>query len=269
MADNFILITNLICYGAIVFAVFSFVKKKRTNDEEEKMKWGKFVKISLVVFAVSVGAQCLEPENMKVKRETELAALQAAKEAQEEKKAKAKAEQEARKAKEKAEREAKAQEEAALQKKYDDQAKYEEWIAWQKQEAEKKAAKEKEQAEKERAEREKYKRASAREMLSLLAENGYAAKQKYNKELLRISNVRVSWIGPNGGGFLADSGNEFETHMFWCSVSSKTKGIELSKLRKDEYVTIYGKIDSVGEKVGERNIGGDIMGYKIIVDRIE
>ena len=161
------------------------------------------------------------------------------------------------------------EEEAALQKKYDDQAKYEEWIAWQKQEAEKKAAKEKEAAEKERAEKEKYKRASAREMLSLLAENGYAAKQKYNKELLKISNVRVSWIGPNGGGFLADSGNDFETHMFWCSVSSKTKGIQLSKLRKDEYVTVYGKIDSVGEKVGERNIGGDIMGYIVNVDRIE
>lgn len=77
------------------------------------------------------------------------------------------------------------EEEAALQKKYDDQAKYEEWIAWQKKEKEKQAAKE----------RADYKR------------NGYTMAQ-FNRLKTGMSYQQCVQILGNEGELSAENVNE-------------------------------------------------------------
>ena len=83
------------------------------------------------------------------------------------------------------EQERKAKEEAALQKKYDDQAKYEEWVAWQKQQKEQQAAKE-------RAE---------------IKRNGYTMAQ-FNRLKTGMSYQQCVQILGNEGEFSAENANE-------------------------------------------------------------
>ena len=251
MADNFILITNLLCYGAIIFAIFSFVKKKKTNDEEEKMKWGKFVKISLVVFAVSLGAQFLEPENMKVKRKTELAVLQAEQQAQEERAAKAKAEREAREAKEKAERQAKEAEEKARQTALEQRKKEQEQKRNEEAQSQREWEKKEQELKKQEQERNKYQFINSSALLNEIRSNAARAKNNFNGRYLKIQGI-VLTIESDGDDLVISDGAYNVMPAIHCQPDRKNKAVRemMFNLNKGQYVTVYGKVSNIGETIG-------------------
>ena len=231
------------------------VRNDKEASEETKALWKKKCLIAAAVFVFGFIGNELSVSNLTPEERA----------AQEEQRRIDTADREAKKAEE-----AKQQEEE--KKKAEAEQKRQSALAQRKKEQEQKRKEEaeKQQAwEKQEQERNKYAPCRAGEMLQLLSSNGYAAKQKYQSKFVKISGVQIKWIGTSGNSFLADDGDDFSTHALSVHITSKTKGLSLANLRTDQFVTVYGKVEEVGEVVGTRAIGGKVYGYVITADKIE
>lgn len=187
--------------------------------------------------------------------------------------------------------EQKAQREAEQQ-----QAQYDEWIAWQKQEEEKKQQEEEQKAqaarearEKEEQERRSYQTVYAEDLLAAYHSNPIAARERYEGKKCRILRAVIESIDPDGlikVTFSNDpmetykyGGTDFRCHTKWNN-GKEPEGRSVSSLHKGDTITIYGKINTVGKitrkVLHEKGVLEDTYmiytigdGYDINVTRIE
>ena len=137
-------------------------------------------------------------------------------------------------------------EKAELQKKYDDQKKYEEWIAWKQAEEEKNRPIE----------------TSAQEMLSLFDGNRDAAKEQFEGKKVHIRNCIIEFIGNNTILCNYSSGHSTYKSSSSIRVSNPKKLSNYMNLRAGDVIDITGNVTSVNVVVGETALG-DVYGYKI------
>ena len=168
-------------------------------------------------------------------------------------------------------RAAKEAEEAArkkAQEPYYKQAQYEEWLAWQQQQAEEEVRQREEAARAEAEEKSKYQTVSAIQMIRDYDANAMTAKSKYLNQKARVVRAHISAIDTDGS-LLISSPNVDDICFIVCNPSSVIKGRSISSIQKGDIVTVYGEVTSVGAVVGQRSDIGEVRGYRMKVTRIE
>jgi len=177
------------------------------------------------------------------------------------------------------ESEKKKEEDAALQDAYDKQAQYEEWMEWKKgqelQEAYDKQAQyeewiawQQQQAEAEAAERNKYTPVSAGQLMADFESNGAAARSRYQGKYVKITGV-VESVSADGDGLLLSNGADIQRCAIACDRKPGMAGRSLTSLARGEVVEISGKVTSVGGAVATSSMFGELSGYRIDMARID
>lgn len=143
--------------------------------------------------------------------------------------------------------EAKEKKRKELQEAYDKQEQYEEWIAWQKSEAEKEA-------------RNRPMEVTAYEMLELFNGNRDAAKSKYLGRKVNIHNCRISYIG---NGVILCKPMSSEIFFSGIKIRNAKKLSNYMELRTDDIINVSGVVMEVNEKIGTNGLGKDMYGYVV------
>ncbi|WP_027396248.1 OB-fold protein [Anaerovibrio lipolyticus] len=151
-----------------------------------------------------------------------------------------------------------------LQQRYDDQAEYEEWIAWQKNEEKKRVTAEELRLKAEEAERNKYSEVRVWDLYNDLKNNPARANNLYTGKYVKIIGGKVMNIESNGkviqvGVDVGDKNFSLPHSFINCFPESKEAKSAIYNLNINKTTVVYGKITDVGE----------IAGYYVDVDRFE
>lgn len=137
-----------------------------------------------------------------------------------------------------------------LQKKYDDQAKYEEWMKWKADEERKSAEKAIAEQEKREKERNKYEEVSIYTLQNQLETNAARAQRNWKGKYVRIVGGVVKSIESSARFVNIDVPDGYGIKAVTCIPKNDVVKKDLYNINTNQYVTVVGQITDVGEILG-------------------